>query len=129
MVTEDSCVIIISDATLNSALWAFYESDLFHMTVTSKDIPKTIPFHLNTSYFVSFAPGLEENYPNNEMEILVSAGNVPLASIDTNGVNADIESIIKFEVLTNENIWIPAFGVDANITIAATAGVKTGNES
>ena len=55
--------VFISDFTLNSALYTFWQAGRLHHTVLPADIPATAPLQLNTSALSVVAPGFATKYP------------------------------------------------------------------
>lgn len=55
--------VFISDFTLNSAMYTYWQAGRLHHTILPPDIPATAPLQLNTSALSVVAPGFATKYP------------------------------------------------------------------
>ena len=112
--------VVIDLFTVNSALNALYVGNVFSLAVTDKLLPDTIPFRLNTTYWVELLPILHKLYPNNLMKIVCTLGASPVVRSELDG-NAFISGLLNlnFQIFAND-VFVDVFQIGATFS----GGVK-----
>jgi hypothetical protein len=88
------------------ALVVFQEAGFLQYTVTPDQVPPSSPVQLTTKAFASFAPGLQKQYPDRPLNILVNVTEPPRTStvdgVGKHKLNVSAMSSFEFQVITAE---------------------------
>uniref|UniRef100_A0A9J8CE19 Bactericidal permeability-increasing protein n=1 Tax=Cyprinus carpio carpio TaxID=630221 RepID=A0A9J8CE19_CYPCA len=101
-----------SEFFVNSAAYAYLSSEVLQINITDNMIPKSFPFHLNTSQFGVFIPQLRTLYPNMEMQVLLYASKTPLFSFSSGVIDFQLPGAAKFSVVKPDGTLVPLFRLD-----------------
>jgi len=117
--------VCVSSWTVNTAGYAFFNTDVFKQTIKWTDIPKDFPFQLNTKSFQYLVPNLYAKYPNMNLNIALDAAKPPVCTMDPkNGVEVLAEVYTTFQVVSADNkTTTDAFTLDVSLGLDMVASV------
>ncbi|KAM6404551.1 bactericidal permeability-increasing protein-like [Rhynochetos jubatus] len=124
---EPMLLLAVTELVGNSAAAAYFTAGALRKNVSSDMLPKRFPLQLRTKSLGVFAPQLQELYPDQPMELRLSARQQPLLSCRPGALHGALfGSAEAFVVLPNAT-RAPAFllSIDANVTGKPTI---TGNK-
>lgn len=110
-----------SEFFVNSAAYAYLSSEVLQINITDNMIPKSFPFHLNTSQFGVFIPQLRTLYPNMEMQVLLYASKTPLFSFSSGVIDFQLPAAAKFSVVKPDGTLVPLFRLDVDSSFSGSA--------
>ncbi|XP_068768833.1 bactericidal permeability-increasing protein-like [Struthio camelus] len=108
----------VTDFVANSAAFVYFTAGALRWTVTGSTLPRRFPLRLRTDSLGLFSPRLQELYPDQPMELHLSARRQPLLSCRPDGLRlALFGSAEAFVVLPNATrISTFLLNIDANVT-------------
>ncbi|NXG75153.1 LBP protein, partial [Baryphthengus martii] len=118
MAHEPMLLVAVTELVANSAAFAYFTAGALRRSISSHMLPRHFPLQLRTKSLGVFAPQLQEHYPDQPMELQLSARRQPLLSCHPNGLHGTLfGSAEAFVVLPNAT-RVPAFllNIDANVT-------------
>jgi hypothetical protein len=129
---ENMVQLAITDYVFNTAGYAFYQSGVLQKSISDKDIPSKVPFHLNTATFKAVAPGLYAKYPDTPVQIVFTAvGTDPTLAPQVNitaigGATVTLNGDANFQVLVNDTA-IDAFQLSTVFIFDGKFGIQGNN--
>ncbi|XP_062445547.1 bactericidal permeability-increasing protein-like [Rhea pennata] len=115
---EPMLLLGVTEFVANSAAFVYFTAGALRWTVTGDMLPRRFPLRLGTKNLGLFSPQLQELYPDQPMELRLSARRQPLLSCHPDGLRlAFFGSVEAFVVLPNAT-RVSAFllNIDANVT-------------
>ncbi|NXD86458.1 LBP protein, partial [Halcyon senegalensis] len=115
---ESMLLVAVTDFVANSAAFTYFMAGAMRRNITSDMLPRRFPLQLRTKSLGLFAPQLQEHYPDQPMELQLSARRQPLFSCRPDALHGTLfASAEAFVVLPNAT-RVPAFllNIDANVT-------------
>lgn len=85
----------------NRALVVFQEAGFLTYTVLPDALPASSPVQLTTKAFATFAPGLQTQYPNMPLEVVVNVSAPPVVSLEGGKITVGGPTSFEFRVVTN----------------------------
>ncbi|NWX39292.1 LBP protein, partial [Steatornis caripensis] len=123
---EPMLLLAVTEFVANSAASVYFAAGALRRNISGNMLPRRFPLQLRTKSVGVFSPQLQEHYPDQPMELQLSARRQPLISCRPDALHGAIfGSAEAFVVLPNAT-RAPAFllNIDANVT--ATPAI-TGN--
>ncbi|XP_075372860.1 bactericidal permeability-increasing protein-like [Mycteria americana] len=123
---EPTLLLAVTEFVANSAAFAYFTAGALRRNISSDMLPRRFPLQLRTKSMGVFSPQLQERYPDQPMELHLSARRQPLLSCRPDALHGALfGSAEAFVVLPNAT-RVPAFllNIDANVTANPTI---TGN--
>ncbi|NXT92604.1 BPI protein, partial [Anhinga rufa] len=117
-VQEPMLLVAITEFVANSAAFTYFTAGALRRNISSNMLPKRFPLQLRTKNIGLFSPQLQERYPDQPMELHLSARQQPLLSCHPDALHGAVfGSAEAFVVLPNDT-RVPAFllDIDANMT-------------
>ncbi|NXI40502.1 LBP protein, partial [Galbula dea] len=115
---EPMLLLAITDFVANSATFTYFAAGALRKNISSDMIPKRFPLQLRTKSMGLYSPQLQELYPDQPMELQLSARRQPLLSCHHDDLHGILfGSAEAFVVLPNAT-RVPAFllNIDASVT-------------
>ncbi|XP_059683378.1 bactericidal permeability-increasing protein-like [Gavia stellata] len=115
---EPMLLLAVTEFVANSAAFAYFTAGALRRNISSDMLPRRFPLQLRTKSMGLFSPQLQEHYPDQPMELHLSARRQPLLSCRPDALHGALfGSAEAFVVLPNAT-RIPAFelNIDANVT-------------
>ncbi|KFP53993.1 Bactericidal permeability-increasing protein, partial [Cathartes aura] len=114
---EPMLLLAITEFVANSAAFTYFTAGALRRNISSNMLPQRFPLQLRTKSMGHFAPQLQERYPDQPMELHLSARRQPLLSCRPDALHGALfGSAEAFVVLPNAT-RVPAF----LLHLAATA--------
>lgn len=121
--TSDMIQIYVSDFTINSASYVFFEEGLMKYEVNDSMLPSNSPLRLNTTYFSILIPPLEKAYPDRMFKLNIYAAATPTVTFSASGaaVNAivNVDFVILPELDVAFTLQLKALG-DGEVSLSGT---------
>ncbi|NXC77462.1 BPI protein, partial [Anhinga anhinga] len=117
-VQEPMLLVAVTEFVANSAAFTYFTAGALRRNISSNMLPQRFPLQLKTKNIGLFSPQLQERYPDQPMELHLSARQQPLLSCHPDALHGAIfGSAEAFVVLPNAT-RVPAFllNIDANVT-------------
>ncbi|NWH49790.1 BPI protein, partial [Fregata magnificens] len=118
MAHEPMLLLAVTEFVANSAAFAYFTAGALHRNISSNMLPRRFPLQLRTKSMGVFSPQLQERYPDQPMELHLSARQQPMLSCHPDALHGTLfGSAQAFVVLPNAT-RVPAFllNIDANVT-------------
>ncbi|CAM9556610.1 unnamed protein product [Bubo scandiacus] len=115
---EPMLLLAITEFVANSAAFTYFTAGALRRNLSSDMVPRRFPLQLRTKSLGLFSPQLQELFPNQPMELHLSARRQPRLSCRPDALHGAIfGSAEAFVVLPNAT-RVPAFllNIDANVT-------------
>ncbi|KAM6248348.1 bactericidal permeability-increasing protein-like [Porphyrio hochstetteri] len=115
---EPMVLLAVSEFVANSAASAYFRAGALRRSIASSTLPRRFPLQLTTKSIGGFSPQLQELYPDQPMELHLSARRQPQLSCHPSALHGTLfTSAEAFVVLPNAT-RVPAFllNIDANVT-------------
>ncbi|NXL51471.1 BPI protein, partial [Podilymbus podiceps] len=115
---EPMLLLAVTEFVANSAAFAYFTAGALRRNISSDMLPRRFPIQLRTKSLGLFSPQLQERYPDQPMELHLSARRQPLLSCRPDALHGALfGSAEAFVVLPNAT-RVPAFllNIDANVT-------------
>ncbi|NXO00987.1 BPI protein, partial [Rhinopomastus cyanomelas] len=115
---EPMLLVAITEFVANSAAFAYFKAGALQRNISGTMLPRKFPLQLRTKSMGLFSPQLQELYPDQPMELQLSARQQPLISCHPDALHgALLGSAEAFVVLPN-GTRVPTFllNIDANVT-------------
>ncbi|NXO59980.1 BPI protein, partial [Aramus guarauna] len=115
---EPMLLLAVTEFVANSAAFTYFTSGALRRNISSSMIPRRFPLQLTTKSMGVFSPQLQDRYPDQPMELHLSARRQPLLSCHPDALHGALfGSAEAFVVLPNAT-RVPAFllNIDANVT-------------
>ncbi|NXE83816.1 BPI protein, partial [Cochlearius cochlearius] len=115
---EPMLLLAVTEFVANSAAFAYFTAGALRRNISSDMLPRKFPLQLKTKSMGLFSPQLQERYPDQPMELHLSARRQPLLSCRPDALHGSLfGSAEAFVVLPNAT-RVPAFllNIDANVT-------------
>ncbi|NXV90935.1 BPI protein, partial [Calonectris borealis] len=115
---EPMLLLAVTDFLANSATFTYFTAGALRRNISSNMLPRRFPLQLRTKSMGLFCPELQERYPDQPMELHLSARRQPLLSCRPDALHGALfGSAEAFVVLPNAT-RVPAFllNIDANVT-------------
>ncbi|NWI28721.1 BPI protein, partial [Sula dactylatra] len=115
---EPMLLLAITEFVANSAAFTYFTAGALRRNISSNTLPRRFPLQLRTKSMGLFSPQLQEHYPDQPMELHLSARQQPLLSCHADALHGALfVSAEAFVVLPNAT-RVPAFllNIDANVT-------------
>ncbi|NWH81945.1 BPI protein, partial [Piaya cayana] len=115
---EPMVLLAITEFVANSAAFTYFSAGALRRNISGNTLPRHFPLQLKTKSTEIFAPQLQEQYPDQPMELLLWARQQPLLSCRPDALHGTLfGSAEAFVVLPNAT-RVPVFllNIDANVT-------------
>ncbi|XP_069727610.1 bactericidal permeability-increasing protein-like isoform X2 [Phaenicophaeus curvirostris] len=115
---EPMVLLAITEFVANSAAFTYFSAGALRRNISGSTLPQRFPLQLKTQSMEIFAPQLQEQYPDQPMELLLWARQQPLLSCLPDALHGTLfGSAEAFVVLPNAT-RVPVFllNIDANVT-------------
>ncbi|NXU28980.1 BPI protein, partial [Thalassarche chlororhynchos] len=115
---EPMLLLAVTEFVANSAAFTYFTAGALRRNISSDMLPRRFPLQLRTKSLGLFSPELQERYPDQPMELHLSARQQPLLSCRPDALHGALfGSAEAFVVLPNAT-RVPAFllNIDANVT-------------
>ncbi|XP_068272185.1 bactericidal permeability-increasing protein-like [Nyctibius grandis] len=115
---EPMLLLAVTDFVANSAASVYFTAGALRRNISADTLPRRFPLQLRTKSLGVFSPQLQERYPDQPMELLLSARRQPLLRCRPDALHGALfGSAEAFVVLPNAT-RVPAFllNIDANVT-------------
>ncbi|XP_075624661.1 bactericidal permeability-increasing protein-like [Balearica regulorum gibbericeps] len=115
---EPMLLLAVTEFVANSAAFTYFTAGALRRNISSSMLPRRFPLQLTTKSMGVFSPQLQERYPDQPMELHLSARRQPLLSCHPDALHGALfGSAEAFVVLPNAT-RVPAFllNIDANVT-------------
>ena len=119
--------IIIDQYVAQSASWVFFNAGVMTFNVTDSMLPASAPFRLNTSVFAQLIPGLQKTFPNQMMQLDVSASAAPTAAFTSSGVELSGDGEIAVFAISAAGELQPAFTLGISLAAGGNVTVTSGS--
>ncbi|XP_040465740.1 bactericidal permeability-increasing protein-like isoform X1 [Falco naumanni] len=117
-VPEPMLLLAVTEFVANSAAFVYFTAGALRRNISSDMLPRRFPLQLKTKSMGVFSPQLQERYPDQPMELHLSARRQPLLSCRPDALHGALfGSAEAFVVLPNAT-RVPVFllNIDANVT-------------
>ncbi|KAM6194897.1 bactericidal permeability-increasing protein-like [Sarcoramphus papa] len=123
---EPMLLLVITEFVANSAAFTYFTAGALRRNISSNMLPQRFPLQLRTKSMGHFAPQLQERYPDQPMELHLSARRQPLLSCRPDALHGALFGSAEVFVVLPNATRVPAFllNIDANVTAKPTI---TGN--
>ncbi|NXW02881.1 LBP protein, partial [Fregetta grallaria] len=115
---EPMLLLAVTEFVANSAAFTYFTAGALRRNISSDMLPRRFPLQLRTKSMGLFSPELQQRYPDQPMELHLSARRQPLLSCRPDALHGALfGSAEAFVVLPNAT-RVPAFllNIDANVT-------------
>ncbi|NWQ98765.1 BPI protein, partial [Burhinus bistriatus] len=118
MTHEPMLLLAITEFVANSAAFTYFTAGALHRNISSDMLPRRFPLQLRTKSMGLFSPQLQERYPDQAMELHLSARQQPLLSCHPDALHGALFSSAEAFVVLPNATRVPAFllNIDANVT-------------
>ncbi|KAM6242752.1 bactericidal permeability-increasing protein-like isoform 1-T1 [Spheniscus humboldti] len=115
---EPMLLLAITEFVANSAAFAYFTAGALRRNISSNTLPRRFPLQLRTKSMGVFSPQLQERYPDQPMELHLSARRQPLLSCHPDALHGALFSSAEAFVVLPNATRVPAFllNIDANVT-------------
>ncbi|XP_009469769.1 PREDICTED: bactericidal permeability-increasing protein-like [Nipponia nippon] len=118
---EPMLLLAVTEFVANSAAFAYFTAGALRRNISSNMLPQRFPLQLRTKSLGVFSPQLQERYPDQPMELHLSARRQPLLSCHPDALHGALFSSAEAFVVLPNATRVPAFpafllNMDANVT-------------
>ncbi|KAM6378501.1 bactericidal permeability-increasing protein-like [Pluvialis apricaria] len=115
---EPMLLLAVTEFVANSAAFTYFTAGALHWNISSDMLPRQFPLQLRTKSMELFSPQLQERYPDQPMELHLSARRQPLLSCRPDALHGTFFSSAEAFVVLPNATRVPAFllNIDANVT-------------
>ncbi|KAF1576894.1 UNVERIFIED_CONTAM: Bactericidal permeability-increasing protein, partial [Eudyptes pachyrhynchus] len=115
---EPMLLLAITEFVANSAAFTYFTAGALRRNISSNMLPRRFPLQLRTKSMGVFSPQLQERYPDQPMELHLSARRQPLLSCHPDALHGALFSSAEAFVVLPNATRVPAFllNIDANVT-------------
>nr|XP_025962866.1 lipopolysaccharide-binding protein-like [Dromaius novaehollandiae] len=115
---EPMLLLAVTDFVANSAAFVYFTAGALRWTVTGSMLPRRFPLRLRTKSLGLFSPRLQELYPDQPVELRLSARRQPLLSCRPDGLRLALFGSAEAVVVLPNATRVSAFllDIDANVT-------------
>ncbi|NWX12906.1 BPI protein, partial [Aegotheles bennettii] len=115
---EPTLLLAITDLVANSAALVYFTAGALRRNISADMIPRRFPLQLKTKSMGVFSPQLQKHFPDQPMELLLSARRQPLLSCHPDALHGTLFSSAEAFVVLPNATRVPAFllNIDANVT-------------
>ncbi|NWH68997.1 BPI protein, partial [Geococcyx californianus] len=115
---EPMLLLTVTEFVANSAAFTYFTAGALRRNISSSMLPRRFPLQLKTKSMGVFAPQLQERYPDQPMELHLSARQQPLLSCHPDALHGTLFGSAEAFVVLPNTTRIPAFllNIDANVT-------------
>ncbi|NXT46425.1 BPI protein, partial [Pluvianellus socialis] len=115
---EPMLLLAVTEVLANSAAFTYFTAGALRRNISGNMLPRRFPLQLRTKSMGLFAPELQERYPDQPMELHLSARRQPLLSCRPNALHGTLFSSAEAFVVLPNATRVPAFllNIDANVT-------------
>ncbi|NXF40023.1 LBP protein, partial [Nyctibius bracteatus] len=106
---EPMLLLAVTESVANSAAFVYFTAGALRRSISGDTLPRQFPLQLRTKSLGVFAPQLQERYPDQPMELQLSARRQPLLRCRPDALHGALfGSAEAFVVLPNAT-RVPAF--------------------
>lgn len=117
--------LILTDYSINTALYSLFISGLLNMTVTPSQIPSSIPMVLNTTVLDFPFQGISKHYGKDKLvRINCKADKAPISSIKMEIANASATGICQIDVETAPDVYEQALIFNTTLNASGLVNVE-----
>ncbi|XP_009891847.1 PREDICTED: bactericidal permeability-increasing protein-like [Charadrius vociferus] len=118
MAHEPMLLLAVTEFVANSAAFTYFTAGALRRNISSNMLPRRFPLQLRTKNMGLFSPQLQERYPDQPMELHLSARRQPLLSCHPDALHGALFSSAEAFVVLPNATRVPAFllNIDANVT-------------
>ncbi|KAF1463305.1 Bactericidal permeability-increasing protein, partial [Pygoscelis antarcticus] len=115
---EPMLLLAVTEFVANSAAFTYFTAGALRRNISSNMLPRRFPLQLRTKSVGVFSPQLQERYPDQPMELHLSARRQPLLSCHPDALHGALFSSAEAFVVLPNATRVPAFllNIDANVT-------------
>ncbi|XP_074964496.1 bactericidal permeability-increasing protein-like isoform X1 [Phalacrocorax aristotelis] len=115
---EPMLLLAITEFVANSAAFTYFTAGALRRNISSNMLPRRFPLQLRTKSMGLFSPQLQERYPDQPMELHLSARQQPLLSCHPDALHGALFGLAEAFVVLPNATRVPAFllNIDANVT-------------
>ncbi|KAM6052827.1 bactericidal permeability-increasing protein-like isoform 2-T2 [Theristicus caerulescens] len=115
---EPMLLLAVTEFVANSAAFTYFTAGALRRNISSNMLPRRFPLQLRTKSLGLFSPQLQERYPDQPMELRLSARRQPLLSCRPDALHGALFSSAEAFVVLPNATRVPAFllNIDANVT-------------
>ncbi|NXI99938.1 BPI protein, partial [Psophia crepitans] len=115
---EPMLLLAVTEFVANSAAFVYYTAGALRRNISSNMLPRRFPLQLTTKSLGVFCPQLQERYPDQPMELHLSARRQPLLSCRPDALHGALFSSTEAFVVLPNATRVPAFllNIDVNVT-------------
>ncbi|NXS55312.1 LBP protein, partial [Brachypteracias leptosomus] len=115
---EPMLLLALTEVMANSAAFTYFTAGALRRNISSNMLPQRFPLQLRTKSLGVFSPKLQELYPDQPMELQLSARRQPLISCHPHALHGTLFGSAEAFVVLPNGTRAPAFllHVDASVT-------------
>ncbi|KAM9260414.1 bactericidal permeability-increasing protein-like [Cariama cristata] len=115
---EPMLLLALTEFVANSAAFVYFTAGALRKNISGDTLPRRFPLQLRTKSVGLFSPQLQEHYPDQPMELHLSARRQPLLSCRPDALHGALFGAAEAFVVLPNATRVPAFllNIDANVT-------------
>ncbi|XP_008316264.1 lipopolysaccharide-binding protein [Cynoglossus semilaevis] len=118
--------VVLSEYTVNSALYGYYSAGLFNIFINDSMIPPDFPVHLNTSSMGPYIPQLPKALLGLQMNLQVNATSVPMVTFQPDWAKQSFHATAEAFAVQPNGTQTPLFQLRADSAFSGQSWIDAG---